>query len=94
VIVYADTERGQALPSDQMLDVLPRATRWAEARRVLELGPVRADAARTLHYTAFLPWEEAKAPRPGGPRLTSGVLGTSCLPRAPAAPGRRKPSPR
>lgn len=59
---YADVERGQATPSDKMLDVLPRAVRWAEARRVLRLGPVRADEARTLHYTAFLPWAEAQAP--------------------------------
>ncbi|MGH3280278.1 MAG: hypothetical protein ACRDNW_14230, partial [Trebonia sp.] len=58
---YADVDRGQAAPSDQMLDVLPRPVRWAEARRVLELGQVRADPARILHYTAFLPWEQAEA---------------------------------
>lgn len=59
---YADAERSQAMPSDQMLNVLPRTARWAEAGRILELGPVRADAVRTLHYTAFLPWEQAKTP--------------------------------
>jgi hypothetical protein len=58
---YAGVERSQARPSDQMLEVLPRALRHAEVQRVLELGLVRADAALTLHYTAFLPWQEAKA---------------------------------
>jgi hypothetical protein len=59
---YAGVERGQARPADEMLDVLPRTVRAAEAMRILELGPVRADAALTLHYTAFLPWQQAKAP--------------------------------
>jgi hypothetical protein len=57
---YADVERSQARPSDQLLDVLPRTARWAEARRILGLGAVRADAALTLHYTAFLPWQQAQ----------------------------------
>jgi hypothetical protein len=59
---YADVERSQARPTDHMLDVLPRTVRWAEARRILELGLVRADPILTLHYTAFLPWQQAKAP--------------------------------
>jgi hypothetical protein len=59
---YAGLDRSQSRPSDQMLDVLPRARRWNEARRVLELGPVRDDVALTLHYIAFLPWDQAKAP--------------------------------
>jgi hypothetical protein len=59
---YAGMDRSQARPSDQILDVLPRTRRWAEARRVLDLGPVRDDVALTLHYTAFLPWEQAKGP--------------------------------
>jgi hypothetical protein len=58
---YADMDRSQSRPSDQILDVLPRARRWAEARRVLSLESVRANAALTLHYTAFLPWDQAKA---------------------------------
>jgi hypothetical protein len=59
---YADVDRGQAWPSDQILELLPRTRRRAEAQRVLRLGPICADAALTLHYTAFLPWEQAAAP--------------------------------
>jgi hypothetical protein len=59
---WAGADRSQARPPDQILEVLPRALRQAEARRVLGLGPVRNDAALTLHHTAFLPWEQAKAP--------------------------------
>jgi hypothetical protein len=36
---YADMDRSQSRPSARILDVLPRARRWVEARRVLELGP-------------------------------------------------------
>src|SRR6202034_3290394 len=61
-VAYAGVERSQARPSDQMLDVLPRSSRWAEAGKVLRLDPVRADTALTLHYTAFLAWEHAQAP--------------------------------
>ncbi|MBO0803000.1 MAG: hypothetical protein J2P25_07995, partial [Nocardiopsaceae bacterium] len=66
---YRGTERSQVTASDAMLDVLPRALRWAEARRVLDLDRVRADTARTRRYTAFLPLEEAKAPLTGATRL-------------------------
>ena len=59
---YAGMDRSQSRPSDQILDVLPRARRRGEARRVLELGPVRDDVALILHYTAFMPWDQAKAP--------------------------------
>lgn len=59
---YQGTERSQALPSDGMFDVLPRGLRWAEARRVLDLDQVRAEAVKTRLYTSFLPWEEAKTP--------------------------------
>jgi hypothetical protein len=59
---YADLDRGQAWPSDQILELLPRTRRRAEAQRVLQLEPIRADGALTLHYTAFLPWEQAAAP--------------------------------
>jgi hypothetical protein len=59
---YRGVDRGQARPSDQVLEALPRALRHAEASRVLGLGLVRGDAALTLHYIAFLPWEQAKAP--------------------------------
>ncbi len=59
---YTGLDRSQSRPSDQMLAVLPRDRRWDEARRILELGPVRDDVAQTLHYTACLPWDQAKAP--------------------------------
>lgn len=59
---FIGVDRNQALPSDQVLNVLPRARLRAEARRVLGLEAVRARASLTLHYTAFLPWQEAQAP--------------------------------
>jgi hypothetical protein len=58
---YADTDRSQAHPADPILRVLPREQRWAETRRVLGLGPVRAEPELVLHYTAFLSWAEAQA---------------------------------
>lgn len=58
---YRDTERSQTVPSDAMFDVLPRAVRWAEAQRVLNLDHVRADTVKTWRYTSYLSWEEAKA---------------------------------
>lgn len=59
---FQGVDRSLARPADQILDVLPRARRWAEARRVLDLETIRDDAALTLHYTAFLPWEQAQVP--------------------------------
>jgi hypothetical protein len=59
---FTDVDRSQSRPSDQILNALPRARRWAEARRVLGLAPVRARASLTLHYTAFLPWQQAQVP--------------------------------
>ena len=73
---YADVDRSQSRPSDLILDALPRTRRWAEARRVLDLGAVRDDAALTLHYTAFLAWDQAKAP------LTDATLRASADDRA------------
>lgn len=57
---YADVDRSQARPADEILRALPRAARAAEARRVLALGPVADDAVMTLLYTSFLPWEQAR----------------------------------
>lgn len=57
---YAGVDRTLARPSDQLLEVLPRDLRTAEALRMLALDTVRADPDLTLHYTAFLPWEQAR----------------------------------
>jgi len=59
---YTGVDRTQARPSDAMLEVLPRDLRTAEARRVLALDTIRADTELTLHYSAFLPWEQAREP--------------------------------
>lgn len=59
---YAGVDRTLARPSDQLLEVLPRDLRTAEALRVLALDAIRADPDLTLHYTAFLPWQQAREP--------------------------------
>jgi hypothetical protein len=65
---YAGTDRSLARPSDVMLAVLPRERRTVEVRRVLELSAVRDDEVLTLHYSAFLPWEQAQAALAGATR--------------------------
>jgi hypothetical protein len=65
---YAGVDRGQARPSDPLLEVLPRPRRHAEARRILALGLVGADEALTLHYTAFLPFDQARQTLTGAAR--------------------------
>jgi hypothetical protein len=57
---YADVDRTLAQPLDEILTVLPRVRRHEEVRRVLGLAEVRATESLTLHYTAFLPWGEAR----------------------------------
>jgi hypothetical protein len=57
---YADVDRSLSQPSDQVLTVLSRVRRHEEVRRVLGLAEVRATESSTLHYTAFLPWGEAR----------------------------------
>jgi hypothetical protein len=59
---YAGIDRAQAMPSDPMLEVLPRVLRAAEATRMLALPAVAADADLAVHYTAFLPWDQACRP--------------------------------
>jgi len=59
---YAGVNLSQSEPIAQILDVLPRSRRSAEAERILGLGKVRDNVALTLNYTAFLPWDRAKAP--------------------------------
>lgn len=50
----------QQLP-DALLEVLPRAERQDQARRMLQLAGVREDARRTWEIAAYLPFEEAFA---------------------------------
>jgi hypothetical protein len=57
---YADVDRSLAQPSDQILAVLPRARRLQEVRRVLGLADVRTTESMTVHYSAFLPWDQAR----------------------------------
>ncbi|AVT28942.1 hypothetical protein C6361_04915 [Plantactinospora sp. BC1] len=56
----APLDRAQLLLSDQVLTVLPHAWRHREARRILALPKIAEDEARTLRYTAHLPWPEAE----------------------------------
>ena len=47
---------------DRVLDLLPLEARAQEARRLLGLDAIRANGRLTLHYTAFLPWDQARGP--------------------------------
>jgi hypothetical protein len=57
---YAEVDRTLAQPLDEILTVLPRVRRYEEVRRVLGLAEVRASESMTVHYSAFLPWGEAR----------------------------------
>lgn len=59
---YAGVDLSQSEPAAEILDVLPRTRRWAEAERILGLGRVRDNVALTLNYTTFLPWDLAREP--------------------------------
>jgi hypothetical protein len=59
---YADTDTARRIVTDDVLHRLPHARRAAEARRMLALAEIRDDEQRTLHYTAYLPWDEAYEP--------------------------------
>ncbi len=50
---------GQRLWPDELLDVLPRAMRHREARRLLDLPSVRGDVFEEIRLTGFLPADEA-----------------------------------
>ena len=56
----ADLDTSTTAWSSHSLDVLPRAVRHAEARRILDLRVIRDDDAATLEYTAVLPFAEAR----------------------------------
>ncbi|MER7890020.1 hypothetical protein ABTX15_09375 [Micromonospora sp. NPDC094482] len=57
--VLADLERANDVPDTALVEVLPRAWREREARRVLTLDRVRRDEAAVRTWSAFLPWPEA-----------------------------------
>jgi hypothetical protein len=57
---YADVDRSLSRPSDEILAVLPRTRRQQEVRRLLGLAEVRATQSMTVHYSAFLPWDQAR----------------------------------
>ncbi|GAA2379560.1 hypothetical protein [Dactylosporangium salmoneum] len=59
-LATAGVNRSLERTNDAILDVLPVASRIAEARRVLALEEVRQDERLTLHYVAYLPWAEAE----------------------------------
>ncbi|WP_328418056.1 hypothetical protein OG470_31080 [Micromonospora sp. NBC_00389] len=59
--VLADLETADEIPDVALLEVLPRAWREREARRVLALDRVRHDEAAVRSWSAFLPWPEASA---------------------------------
>ncbi|MEU8797595.1 hypothetical protein [Spirillospora sp. NPDC048819] len=52
-------DRGVAEPGEALLEVLPRAVRYREARRMMGLRSVTETPARTWAVAAFLPYEEA-----------------------------------
>ncbi|WP_052388282.1 pentapeptide repeat-containing protein [Dactylosporangium aurantiacum] len=56
----SDVDRTRSTVDDSVLAVLPAGARVAEARRALRLEAVRQSEARTLWYTAHLPWAEAE----------------------------------
>ena len=57
---HADDGSGRERPSDRVLALLPAETRAQETLRLLSADAVRADRKLTLHYTAFLPWDQAR----------------------------------
>ncbi|TDC67593.1 hypothetical protein E1200_14500 [Actinomadura sp. GC306] len=52
-------DRGAAELGDTLLDVLPRALRYREARRMMGLRKVAESPSRTWAVAAFLPYDEA-----------------------------------
>ncbi|MGP4023302.1 hypothetical protein [Actinomadura sp. 3N407] len=52
-------DRGAAEPGEELLEVLPRAVRFREARRMMGLRKVTETPARMWAVAAFLPYEEA-----------------------------------
>ncbi|MGC4813375.1 hypothetical protein ACLQ29_22845 [Micromonospora sp. DT228] len=59
--VHDGVETAAEIPDPPLIEVLPRAWRAREARRVLALDRVRHDAAAVRSWSAFLPWPEASA---------------------------------
>ncbi|MGN9809996.1 hypothetical protein ACTMSW_11645 [Micromonospora sp. BQ11] len=59
--VVADVETADEIPDVALMEVLPRALREREARRVLALHRVRHDEVAVRSWSAFLPWPEASA---------------------------------
>ncbi|MEU8327502.1 hypothetical protein [Micromonospora sp. NPDC048839] len=68
--VHADVETAAEIPDPRLIEVLPRAWRGREARRVLALDRIRHDAAAVRSWSSFLPWPEALAAL--GPALGAG----------------------
>ena len=59
-LAVSDVDTTHMQLGDDLLAVLPRDRRISEVRRMLALGDVADDEERTLHYTAYLPWDEAE----------------------------------
>ncbi len=59
--VREDVATTDEIPDEALVDVLPRAWREREARRVLALDRVRRDEAAVRTWSAFLPWPQASA---------------------------------
>jgi hypothetical protein len=59
-LAVSDVDNTHTQLGDDLLAVLPRDRRISEVRRMLALGDVADDEELTLHYTAYLPWEEAE----------------------------------
>ena len=59
--VTSSVDLGQAVLSEELLDVLPRATRHEQARRMLDLPAVAEDTLYRWRVLAHLPYDEAFA---------------------------------
>ncbi|WP_423790832.1 hypothetical protein [Micromonospora cathayae] len=59
--VLADVATDRRIPSEIVVEVLPRAWREREGRRLLTLEVVRQDESAVRRWSALLPWPEASA---------------------------------
>ncbi|WP_432948589.1 hypothetical protein ACQPXM_14135 [Kribbella sp. CA-253562] len=60
-LVTSDVDLSQSALSGDLLDVLPRATRTEQARRMLAVPSIAADLHRRWDVSSYLPYDEAFA---------------------------------